>query len=710
MAGLIRREDIAAVRERARIEEIVGQHVTLRSAGVGSMKGLCPFHDERTPSFHVRPQLGLWHCFGCDEGGDVISFVQKIDHLTFAEAVEHLAGRVGLQLRYEDDGGASRPREQPGRRRRLIEAHRVAAEYFAEQLATPEADTGRAFLAERGFDRSAAATFGVGYAPKGWDNLTRHLRGKHFTEAELTASGLLSQGNRGSYDRFRGRLMWPIRDLSGDVVGFGARKLYEDDPGPKYLNTPETAIYKKSQVLYGIDLAKREIAKSKQVVVVEGYTDVMAMHLAGVPTAVATCGTAFGTDHIRIVRRLLGDTADAAAGVMLATGGARGGEVIFTFDGDAAGQKAALRAFSEDQQFASQTFVAVEPNGMDPCDLRQQRGDAAVRELVGGREPLFEFAIRSVLRQVDLDTAEGRVAGLRAGVPVVARIRDHALRGEYARELAGWLGMDEASVRRDVTRTARNPPPAPSTPGRPGVDGAAGGRGGQGGPAGGRGGQNGRDEYGSSQSGRNGYGGGSSNGQRDSGGQRGQDTSGGYGVSDSGFGASHRDDPVARLERQVLEVVLQLPQFALATSFDDLGADTFVVPAHRAVHDAIRAAGGVRAFGELAGDASARGAGGEANSRAAAAWNEQVREAAIGPVGVLVTELAVAPLPEDRPEALGGYARGVLVALLRLGVTREIADAKGRLQRMDPADEAYAATFGRLLELEERRRSLLTDA
>lgn len=662
MAGLIRREDIAAVRERAKIEEVVGQHVTLKSAGVGSMKGLCPFHDERTPSFHVRPQLGLWHCFGCDEGGDVISFVQKLDHLTFADAVEHLAARVGLQLRYEDDGGARRPREEPGRRQRLIEANRVAAEFFVEQLGGAEAGAAQAFLAERGFDRSAAAQFGVGYAPKGWDHLLRHLRGRAFTEPELTASGLLSQGNRGSYDRFRGRLIWPIRDLTGDVVGFGARKLYEDDQGPKYLNTPETAVYKKSQVLYGIDLAKRTIAKEKRVVVVEGYTDVMAMHLAGVGTAVATCGTAFGPDHVRIVRRLIGDSADAAAGVMLASGGTHGGEVIFTFDGDQAGQKAALRAFGEDQQFASQTFVAVEPGGMDPCDLRQNRGDAAVRTLVAEREPLFAFAIRSVLGRVDLNTAEGRVAGLRAGVPVVARIRDHALRGEYARELAGWLSMDEASVRQAVTRAARAGP-GPAAPegrdrglGRPGVDPRA--------PR--------------------------SHGERDP--------------------AVNRDDPVARLERQVLEVVLQLPQYALATSFDDLGADTFVVPAHRAVHDAIRAAGGVRAFGELSADLSARGAGGDAPRQASSKWAEQVREAGEGPVGALITELAVSPLPEDRPEALGGYAKGVLVALLRLGLTRQIADAKGRLQRTDPADESYGATFGELLALEDRRRRLQSEA
>ncbi|MPV37941.1 DNA primase, partial [Georgenia subflava] len=455
MAGLIRREDIATVRERARIEEVVGTYVTLKAAGVGSMKGLCPFHDERTPSFHVRPQLGLWHCFGCDEGGDVISFVQKIDHLPFTEAVEHLAAKAGVQLRYED-GGNGRPREEPGRRQRLIEAHRVAEEFYAAQLDSPGAATGRQFLAERGFDRAAAATFGVGYAPQGWDHLVRHLRGRGFTEAELTLSGLVSQGNRGIYDRFRGRLLWPIRDITGETVGFGARKLFDDDPGPKYLNTPETPIYKKSQVLYGLDLAKRTIAKERRVVVVEGYTDVMAAHLAGVGTAVATCGTAFGTDHVRIVRRLLGDSADAAAGVMFSSGATRGGEVIFTFDGDAAGQKAALRAFEEDQRFASQTFVAVGPDGLDPCDLRLQRGDAAVRELVSSRQPLFAFAIRSVLAQLDLATAEGRVAALRSGAPVVAGIRDRALRAEYARELAGWLGMDEPTVRRAVQAAERS--------------------------------------------------------------------------------------------------------------------------------------------------------------------------------------------------------------------------------------------------------------
>ncbi len=645
MPGRIRREDVATVRERARIEEIVGEHVTLRPAGVGSLKGLCPFHDERSPSFHVRPQVGLWHCFGCSEGGDVISFLQKVDGLGFTEAVEYLAGRTGVQLQYEE-GGAYKPGEEPGRRQRLVEAHRIAATYYAEQLLTPEGAVGRAFLAERGFDRSAAEHFGVGYAPQGWDHLQRLLRGRGFTEAELTATGLMSQGNRGAYDRFRGRLMWPIRDVTGDVVGFGARRLHEDDQGPKYLNSPETALYKKAQVLYGLDLARRDIAKNRQAVVVEGYTDVMAAHLSGVTTAVATCGTAFGDDHVRIMRRLMGDTA-VGSGVQLSSGASTGGEIIFTFDGDAAGQKAALRAFGEDQRFYAQTFVAISPGGMDPCELRQAQGPEAVRALVAGRQPLFEFVLRSTLRAHDLDTAEGRVAALRATAPVVAGIRDTALRPEYTRMLGGWLGMDSETVQRAVSSAARSEgqgrggDPRQSGPTVPGPGG--------------------RNE--------------SQEGHRSTARPVGPD----------------RRDPVASLERNALEAVLQQPSAVDAAAFDALGPDAFSVPALRAVHEAIRAAGGLAA---AAGAPDVHG------------WIEMVREEAASTVAPLVTELAVTPLPEDRPEAVEGYVRGVVGHLVELGLTRQIAEARGRLQRLEPSSAEAGEAFAELVGLEARRRAV----
>ncbi len=433
------------MRSRINIADIVGDYVTLKGAGVGSLKGLCPFHDERSPSFHVRPQVGRYHCFGCGEDGDVFSFLQKMDHTSFTEAVERMAARVGYELHYEDGGQAN---SDHGNRARILAANQTAAEYFVAQLTAPDAEPARAFLGQRGFDPSAAHRFGVGFAPK--TGLTQHLKALGYSEAELVASGLVGQGDRGTYDRFRGRLVWPIRDVTGQTLGFGARKLLDDDQGPKYLNTPETAVYHKSQVLYGLDLAKRDISRGRQVVVVEGYTDVMACHLAGVTTAVATCGTAFGVEHIKVVRRVLGDVENSDT-----TGT---GEVVFTFDPDEAGQKAASRAFTEEQRFAAQTFVAVAPDGLDPCDLRLERGDDAVRRLIQSKKPMFEFMIRRVLAGHNLDTVEGRVAALRASAPVVAGIRDQALNVGYVRNLAGWLGMDPEEVTRAVRAVrARTP-------------------------------------------------------------------------------------------------------------------------------------------------------------------------------------------------------------------------------------------------------------
>ncbi|MEU4293896.1 DNA primase [Kribbella sp. NPDC026596] len=443
MAGRIKDEDIALVRERARIDDIVGSYVTLKNAGGGSLKGLCPFHDEKSPSFNVTPARGFFYCFGCQEGGDVIDFIQKIDQISFSEAVETLASKVGIQLRY-DDSGAPIQRGPGNQRPRLVEAHKVAAEYYVEQLfGAADASSGRQFLDQRGFDKDAAVHFGVGFSPRGGEALTNHLRGRGFTNAELVASGLSAEGQRGLYDRFRGRLMWPIRDASSDVIGFGARRLFDDDRiEAKYLNTPETPIYKKSKVLYGVDLARREIAKGRQAVVVEGYTDVMACHLAGVQTAVATCGTSFGEDHARVLRQLLLDHDQFR------------GEVIFTFDGDEAGQRAALKAFAGDQAFASQTYVAVEPDGLDPCDLRLQKGDAAVRELIGRRVPLYRFVLTNVLSKYDLDRADTRIDALREAARLVISIRDRSKVDAFTRELAGQLGMEVDQVRSEVHRAA----------------------------------------------------------------------------------------------------------------------------------------------------------------------------------------------------------------------------------------------------------------
>jgi len=459
VAGRIRDEDIAEVREKARIDDIVNEYVTLRPAGGGSLKGLCPFHDEKSPSFNVNPSRGFYHCFGCGEGGDVISFLMKIDGLNFGEVVERLADKVGVVLRREDEGTAAPERPKGPGRRRLVEAHKIAQEFYAEQLGTPDALVARQFLGERGFDQAAAALFGIGYAPRDGHALDRHLKGRGFGRDELVAGGLVGQSG---YDKFRGRLLWPIRESNGETIGFGARRLFDDDRiEAKYLNTAESPIYKKSQVLYGIDLARKEIGLRSQAVIVEGYTDVMACHLSGVPTAVATCGTAFGDDHARVLRRFLVDRDGAQ------------GEVIFTFDGDAAGQKAALRAFGGDQNFASQTYVAVEPRGLDPCDLRIKDGDEAVRGLIDARIPLYRFVLANVVSKYDLDRADGRVDALREGARLVSSIRDRSKVDAFARELAGMVGADPDDARAEVRRAANRRPgqePAAAAPAAPRPD------------------------------------------------------------------------------------------------------------------------------------------------------------------------------------------------------------------------------------------------
>jgi len=651
VAGRIRDEDIAAVRERSPIDEVVGEYLQLRNAGGGSLKGLCPFHEEKTPSFNVTPSRGLFYCFSCSEGGDAIKFVQKIDGLSFVEAVELLARRAGVDLRYEQGGYV--PGQEQSQRRRLIDAHRAAAEFYAEQLHTPGAAPGRTFLSERGFELADVAKFGVGYSPKAWEDLTRHLRGRGFTDTDLITAGLAREGRRGPLDRFRGRLMWPIRDLSGDVIAFGARKLDADDDGPKYLNTPETPLFRKSTVLYGADLAKREIAQRRQAVIVEGYTDVMACHLAGVPTAVATCGTSFGEDHIKVLRRLIMDTEGSA------------GEVIFTFDGDAAGQRAAQRAFGLEERFVTQTFVTVQPDGLDPCDVRLAHGDQAVRDLIARRVPLFEFAVKGVLGHHDLNTTEGQLAALDEAAPIVAKIKDTGLRTRYAVNLDRWLGMmDERFVlsrikahagdTRDPRRTARDRPSGSRAQGP----------------------------------------------QRTQGTQRTQRTQGQDWNEHQGGGGQGAarpydlSDPVVQVEREALKLAVQRPALC-GPEFDALGADAFTAPVHGAVFTLIAACGGTTA------------GGGSSREWAARLRDEAPNERA----QTFVTALAVERLMIDgEPDVK--YSDRVLARVGELAVSREISLVKARLQRMNPIEDqaGYNRMFGDLVGLEKRRKALLDRA
>jgi DNA primase len=515
MAGKISPRDIEEVKARVNIADVVGSYVALKPASAGSLKGLCPFHQEKSPSFNVRPLQGFYHCFGCGAGGDVYKFLQEMESLSFYEAVENLAGKVGYTLTYE--AGAKGPDQ--GQKSRIYEANAAAAKYFQDQLMTDPAIPGRDFLKSRGFDKAAAEMFGVGFAPKGWNNLTDHLKSIGFTEEELITASLSSKGERGLYDKFRGRLIWPIRDTSNQVIGFGARKLFDDDQGPKYLNTSETPVYHKSAVLYGIDLAKKEISKSQKVVVVEGYTDVMACHLAGVTTAVATCGTAFGDEHIRILNRMLSANVDNPA------------EVIFTFDPDEAGQKAAMRAFADADKFHANSFIAVGPDGLDPSDLRVQKGDEAVTLMIENKKPIYEFAIKQKMKNFNLDSVEGRVGAARASASVIATIRDSALRSVYIRELANWVNLDLSEVSALVDRAIKEKVVSAVAPLR-------------------------------------------------------QDSIPEAPV-ETAFQAPDLKDPAVRFERQLLEVLVQQPTMVAAEDLKQLSSGDFLAGAHGAIAKAL---------------------------------------------------------------------------------------------------------------------------
>ena len=630
--GRIPDSDIQAIRERAPIDEIVGEYVQLKPAGYDSLKGLSPFKDEKTPSFHVRPQRGYYHCFSTGKGGDVFSFLMEMEQVSFPEAVEAVAQKIGYHINYQ--GGSTGARdEKPGTRRRLIAANKAAHEFYRQQLETPQAAAAREFLLDRGFSKEIIYEFECGYAPEGWDTATKHLLRMGFSFEELEAAGISKMGKRGPIDRFHRRLLWPIKDLSGNVIGFGARKLYDDDKLGKYMNTPETMLYHKSKVLFGLDLAKRNIAEQHQAVVVEGYTDVMAMYAAGVKTAVASCGTAFGPDHLQVLRRLMLDDSYFH------------GELIYTFDGDEAGQKAAMRAFEGEQKFTGQSFVSVAPDGMDPCDLRLARGDAAVRDLVADRIPMFEFVIRSVISEFSIDSAEGRLQALRRTVPVVAQIRDQPLQREYARRLAGWVGWpDPEEVLHQVRQEARRPKKEQ------------------------------RPRFAS--------------------------------LEQTSSVPAQTNAPVMHIpgprephlwpQREALKLALQYPQIA-GSYFDGITEDAYSNEAYRTIRRAISTLGGVTAGAEQPGVEWLAAVAGEMPDLMARNF---VSELAVEPI-----KLGETGNPDTDLEA---YADSVLSRLQEARVGDQVAQLKAQLGRMRPSDdeESYNSLFADLVALEQARREL----
>ncbi|MFH6889023.1 DNA primase [Corynebacterium aurimucosum] len=630
--GRIPDSDIQAIRERAPIDEIVGEYVQLKPAGYDSLKGLSPFKDEKTPSFHVRPQRGYYHCFSTGKGGDVFSFLMEMEQVSFPEAVEAVAQKIGYHINYQ--GGSTGARdEKPGTRRRLIAANKAAHEFYRQQLETPQAAAGREFLLDRGFSKEIIYEFECGYAPEGWDTATKHLLRMGFSFEELEAAGISKMGKRGPIDRFHRRLLWPIKDLSGNVIGFGARKLFDDDKLGKYMNTPETMLYHKSKVLFGLDLAKRNIAEQHQAVVVEGYTDVMAMYAAGVKTAVASCGTAFGADHLQVLRRLMLDDSYFH------------GELIYTFDGDEAGQKAAMRAFEGEQKFTGQSFVSVAPDGMDPCDLRLERGDTAVRDLVADRIPMFEFVIRSVISDFSIDSAEGRLQALRRAVPVVAQIRDAPLQREYARRLAGWVGWpDPEEVLQQVRREARKPKKEQ------------------------------RPRFAS--------------------------------LEETSSAPAQTNAPVMHIpgprephlwpQREAIKLALQYPQIA-GSYFDGITEDAYSNEAYRTIRKAISTLGGVTAGAEQPGVEWLAAVAGEMPDLMARNF---VSELAVEPI-----KLGETGNPDTDLEA---YADSVLSRLQEARVGDQVAQLKAQLGRMRPSDdeESYNSLFADLVALEQARREL----
>lgn len=687
MPGMIKKEDVEKVRAAADLYDIVSASVTLKPSGVGTYVGLCPFHDEKTPSFSVRPSLGVWHCFGCGQGGDVFGYVEQRENIDFREAVELLADRYHIELHY--DAGNRRDEHAGSKRTRLLEANEEAQRFFVSQIMTKEALAARKLLGGRNFSQADCERFGCGYAPQGWDNLVRHLANKGFTQQEMLDAGLARRGQRGIYDYFRGRVTWPIRDSTGRTLGFGARKLYDDDTiAAKYINTPDTQLYRKNQVLYGIDLAKSAIVKKRQVVIVEGYTDVMACHLAGVDTAIATCGTAFGGEHAKIVRRLIADDSLGAVqliGPLKVEGQALSSRIVFTFDGDAAGQKAALHAFGLDSAFLSQTFVAVADDNLDPCDLRIERGNEAVRSLITHAKPLYDFVIDAAIGRFDTTFTTGQMGAVKAVAPLIAQIRDRSLHDLYTRKAARRIGVDLDVLQREVATERRRLNVRDEdayAPRRRMVANAA---------------------------------------TREPRTELGQNP---YTNPAARKALEHRDaneqtyykidDAVFICEQQFMGTLIQVPRAVDRGWFGQLTLANFMTPVFRSLFQAISAAGG------LPSDDTPQGL-----------WMHNLSKAGGPLLEPVINELAVMPLPLPAPEHSGDgisenadsnggaaavqlrpattaerqYAFELLARLLDMGFMRRIGAAKRRMAQMPDGGEKIAL-LGQITQMETARKDL----
>ena len=425
-------EDIARVRDATDMVQLVSQHLALKRVG-NRWTGLCPFHQENSPSFSVNAELGLYYCFGCRASGDAVTFVKEMEHTDFVGAVEYLANKAGITLRYTDDHQGDSRKE----RNQIVEVIRKAADYYHDRLLTsPDAGAARSYLRSRGFDGELVRQYGLGWAPDRWDDLARHLR---VPDKVLTDSGLGFVNRAGKQqDFFRARVLFPIADPQGDVLGFGGRKLPDTD-GPKYKNTSETSLYHKSRVLYGLDRAKTAIVQSDRVIICEGYTDVIGFAQVGLPIAVATCGTALTEDHVKILSRFTK-------------------KVTLAFDPDAAGQAAAERVYEWEKRHDLEVSVALLPAGDDPADLARRDPDA-LRKAVEQAQRFLGFRVEQVLAAGDFGSPEARARVADAAAMRIAEHPDRLVREPYALQVAAHCKVSDAQLVARVEHFREHPPP-----------------------------------------------------------------------------------------------------------------------------------------------------------------------------------------------------------------------------------------------------------